>query len=67
MKSKEIRELSEEEIAQRISDDERELSTLTFQQAIAGLENPLILRTRRREIARMKTILKEKHAQAGQA
>ncbi len=67
MKSNEIRELSDEEIEQRIKDDEHELSSLTFQQAIAGLENPLILRTRRREIARLKTILNQKKAEASEA
>ena len=67
MKTNEIRDLSVEEIAQRISEDERELSRLTFQQAVAGLENPLVLRTLRREIARLKTILNQKEAQAAQA
>lgn len=66
MKSTEIRELSEQEIEQRVSEEEQELGNLTFQQAIAGLENPLILRTRRREIARLKTILKEKLAAASE-
>lgn len=67
MKSKEIRDLSEQEIEQRIKEDEHEISTLTFQQAVAGLENPLILRTRRREIARLKTILNEKRTEATEA
>ena len=56
-----------EEIAQRIEEDERELSRLAFQQAIAGLENPLILRTLRREVARLKTILNQKEAEAAEA
>lgn len=67
MKPKEIRDLSEQEIEQRIQDDEQELSSLTFQQAIAGLENPLILRSRRREIARLKTILKQKRTDTAEA
>ncbi|MDX1440275.1 MAG: 50S ribosomal protein L29 [Rubricoccaceae bacterium] len=67
MKTKEIRELSEQEILQRIEDDERELGQLTFQHAISGLENPLILRTIRREIARLKTLLKEKQTEASEA
>jgi large subunit ribosomal protein L29 len=60
MKPKDIRDLAAEEIVQRIQEDERELSRLIFQQAVAGLENPLRLRTLRREIARLKTILNEK-------
>ena len=67
MKPQEIRDLSGEEIAQRIEEDERELSRLAFQQAIAGLENPLILRTLRREVARLKTILNQKEAEAAEA
>ncbi|MCH7639278.1 MAG: 50S ribosomal protein L29 [Bacteroidetes bacterium] len=67
MKPKEIRDLSEQEIEQRIKDDEHEMSNLAFQQAIAGLENPLVLRARRREIARLKTILKQKQAEAHEA
>ena len=67
MKPKEIRDLSEQEIEQRIKEDEHEMSNLAFQQAIAGLENPLILRTGRREIARLKTILKQKQAEATEA
>ena len=67
MKPKEIRDLSEQEIEQRIKEDQQEMSNLAFQQAIAGLENPLVLRTRRREIARLKTILKQKQAEATEA
>jgi large subunit ribosomal protein L29 len=60
MKPSEIRDLSVQEIEQRIAEDERELSQLRFRQAVAGLENPIILRDLRRDIARLKTILKEK-------
>jgi large subunit ribosomal protein L29 len=60
MKAKEVRELSTEEIQQRIRDEERDLDALTFQHAIAQLEDPLVLRRKRREVARLKTILKEK-------
>lgn len=67
MKPKEIRDLSVQEIEQRIKDDEHEMSNLAFQQAIAGLENPLVLRFRRREIARLKTILKQKQAEPQEA
>jgi large subunit ribosomal protein L29 len=62
MKAKEVRELSTEEIQQRIRDEERDLDALTFQHAIAQLEDPMVLRRKRREVARLKTILKEKEA-----
>jgi large subunit ribosomal protein L29 len=60
MKAKEVHELSSEEIQQRILDEERDLDALTFQHAIAQLEDPLVLRRKRREVARLKTILQEK-------
>jgi len=63
MKTKEIRELSAEEIEQRIEEESRDLSRLTFQQAISGLESPIVLRYKRRDIARMKTILNQKQVQ----
>ena len=59
-------DLSAEEIQQRIEEDERELSRLTFQKAVTGLDNPLVLRTIRRDVARLKTILKQKQAEAAQ-
>ena len=67
MKPSEIRDLSAQEIEQRIAEDERELSQLQFRQAVAGLENPLVLRTIRRDIARLKTILQQKQAEGAEA
>ena len=60
MKAKEIRELSTEEIQSRISEESEQLGHLRFQHAIADLQNPMILRDKRRFIAQLETILKEK-------
>nr|BCX00626.1 MAG: hypothetical protein KatS3mg041_0672 [Bacteroidota bacterium] len=60
MKAREIRELSTEEIRQRIREEEAELQQLRFRHAVAQLENPAILRTKRRLIARLRTILRER-------
>jgi len=60
MKAKEIRELSSEEIAEHIRDEEEQLSHLSFQHAIADLHNPMLLREKRRLIARLRTILKQR-------
>ncbi|MFQ5568777.1 MAG: 50S ribosomal protein L29 [Rhodothermales bacterium] len=60
MKAKEVRDLSIEEIAERIREEEDQLRQLSFQHAIAQLENPMILREKRRFVARLRTILKEK-------
>ena len=62
MKAKDIRDLSQAEVAERLRDEEHELAQLRFQHAIAELQNPMILRNKRREIARLKTILKQKEA-----
>ena len=64
MKAEDIRSFDENEIRQRIQDEEDQLRQLRFQHTIASLENPLILRQKRRLIARLKTILNEKQAQA---
>ena len=64
MKAKEIRDLSTEEIQQRIDEEEEQLAQLRFQHAIAQLENPLVIRQKRRFVARLKTILSEREAMA---
>ncbi|MDE2732505.1 MAG: 50S ribosomal protein L29 [Bacteroidota bacterium] len=60
MKAKDIRALGDVEIRERIRENTQELRDLRFNKAIAGLENPLILRRKRRFGARLKTILKER-------
>lgn len=62
MKSKEVRALSLEEIEERIREESDELRELNFRHAIAQLENPLLLRQKRRFLARLKTIQKERLA-----
>ena len=65
MKSKDIRELSAQEIEQRIVEETQDLGKLRFQKAVAALENPIVLRQKRRDIARMQTILRQKQAESG--
>lgn len=61
MEADQIRDLSIQEIETRIDEEEEQLEELQFQHAIRGrLENPIVLRTKRRLIARLKTILNEK-------
>ncbi len=59
LKAKEVRGLSVKEINERIREEEEQLRELNFRHAIAQLENPLILREKRRFLARLKTILKD--------
>lgn len=67
MKPNEIRDLSEQEIETRIDEEETDLAQIRFQRAVTGLENPSIVRTKRRDIARLKTILNEKRRAAESA
>lgn len=59
MKSFEIREIPETELAKRIKDEEENLVHLKFQKATSQLESPIKIRTVRRDIAKMKTVLRE--------
>lgn len=62
MRAKEARDLSTEEIQTRIAEEKEQIQQLRFQHAIAQLENPMILRQKRRLVARLNTILNEKQA-----
>lgn len=59
MKKEEFRELSIEDLTLRLSDNYKELEDLRFQKTLQQLENPLQLRQLRKEIAQIKTILRE--------
>lgn len=65
MKASDHRERSEAELTQRLADEQRELTDLRFKRAVAGLDSPIVLRDKRREIARIQTILAEKKREAG--
>jgi large subunit ribosomal protein L29 len=59
-KAGQIRELTREEVVQRLESLRQELFNLRFRKGTKqGLTNPLRLRTVRREIARVNTILRE--------
>lgn len=62
MKANEMHDLSEAEIQQRIAEETRDLTDLRFRRSVAGLENPIVLRDKRREIARLHTVLNQKRA-----
>lgn len=64
MKASEIRDLSVEELKKRLADEKESLSNLKFQLATSQLESPIRLRTVRRDIARLRTILKQKELAA---
>lgn len=60
MKVNEIRNLSTEEIQAKIKETSEELFNLRFQQATGNLEKPARLRELRKQVARMKTIIRER-------
>jgi large subunit ribosomal protein L29 len=60
MKAGEIREWSSDEIRQKIDEFTGELFNLRFQHATDQLENPMRVGHVRRDIARMKTVVKER-------
>jgi large subunit ribosomal protein L29 len=60
MKAPDVRELTSDEIAARIEQLQEELFRLRFRRATMELENPMLLRTIRRDIARFKTVLRER-------
>jgi large subunit ribosomal protein L29 len=57
---KSIQGLNEQDLQARIKEDEQRLKKLEFAHAISPLENPMSIRTLRKEIARLKTELKKK-------
>ena len=60
MKAEEIRGLSDSEIEERIVQAREELFRLRFRSATQQIEDPSLIRKLRRDIARMKTILRER-------
>jgi len=62
MKASEIRELSPDEKERKLVDLKQELFNLRFQHGIGQLENPAKLKQVKRDIARVKTLLREASA-----
>lgn len=60
MKAREFREMSADELQSKETELKDQLFKLRFQHALGQLENALKLKSIRRDIARLKTILKEK-------
>ncbi len=60
MKIQDIRDLSTQELEDKIKDLKEELFNLRFQNATNQLDNPMRIVSVKKDIARVKTILKEK-------
>ena len=60
MKTRDLRELTVEDLERKLSETRQELFNLRFQSATGALENPARIRLAKREIARVLTVLNEK-------
>ena len=63
MNAKEIREKTVAELNELLNKKKEELFNLRFQDAINQLENPMRISAVKKDIARVKTILREKEIQ----
>ncbi|MGD8962155.1 MAG: 50S ribosomal protein L29 [Desulfobacterales bacterium] len=59
MKASEIREMNLEELQRKVNDLKEELFNLRFQHEIGQLENPNKMKQTRKDIAQVKTIIRE--------
>jgi large subunit ribosomal protein L29 len=57
---KSLKDLSDTDLRSRIQEDELRLKKLEFAHAISPLENPMSIRSLRKDLARLKTALQQK-------
>lgn len=60
MKARELRDLTIDELREKYKELKKELFNLRFQKAVGQLGNPMRIRQVKRDIARIKTIIREK-------
>ena len=59
MKNSQLNEMTKMELETKLTDNMDALQNLRFQKALQQIENPLQIRVLKREIAQVKTVLKE--------
>lgn len=67
MKMKELRELTNEELQQKLNDLKEEMFNLRFQQSLNRLENQMRLKIVKKDIARTLTLMTERQVSESQA
>ena len=67
MKASEIRELTADELNSKLADLKAELFNLRFQLAINQLDNPMRISAVKKDIARVKTVIRENELSAKNA
>ena len=66
-RASELRDLSDEELKDRLAERRHELFNLRFQSVTGALENHAHLRLAKREIARILTVMNEREAEKAKA
>ena len=66
MELKKIREMTDNELTAELKKKKNELFNLRFQHVTGQLENPIKMRDVKKEIARVKTIMREKELKQAQ-
>lgn len=64
MKAQEIHGMTNDELTTKLADLKDELFNLHFRQATGQLENPTVIRTTKRDIARIKTEIRAREIKA---
>ena len=64
MKVNDIRKMTTEEINKKVVDAKQELFNLRFQSSLGNLEKPSRIRELRHDVARCKTVLRERSMEA---
>ena len=64
MKGKELHNMTNEELSSKLSELKSELFNLRFRHATGQLENPVSLRNCKKDIAKVKTIIRERELKA---
>jgi large subunit ribosomal protein L29 len=67
MRPDKVREMSENELRTKERELQEQLFRLRFQKSLGQLDNGLKIRETRRDIARVKTVLRQKKTQAASA
>jgi len=65
MKTKEIRQMSSEELNKKLNELKNELFNLRFRLATGQLDNPLSIRIVKKDIARVMTIIRQRELGMG--
>lgn len=60
MKANEVREMSSKDILERIATEKEELVKMKINHAVSPLDNPMLIKKSRRNVARLLTILAQK-------